>query len=165
MSVDVLLLSLALILSVVGLVGCIVPGLPGPPLNYLAMLIVQWALKPFEIYTLIGFGILTAAIVAVDYMLPVWFAKIFGATKQGIWGSIIGMIIGFFFTPVGMILGMLLGAIIGDMIAGRTSGEAAISGIATFFGTILSIGLKLAARTVKRESDKQNVRDRRDPKF
>ena len=134
---------LALLLCLAGLAGCVVPGLPGPPLNYAGMLLVQYVLKPFEIYTLVIFGILTTAVLVIDYLLPVWFAKKYGATKQGIWGSMIGMIIGMLFTPIGMIMGLLLGAIIGDLMAGRTSAQASRSGLATFFGTFLSIGLKL----------------------
>mgnify|MGYP001597832069 CR=1 FL=1 len=143
MNTDIILLIVALLLCIIGLVGCIVPGIPGPPLNFAGMLIVQYVQKPFETYTLIIFGIHTSAILVIDYLLPVWFAKKFGATKQGIWGSIIGMFIGMFFTPVGMILGLLLGAIIGDLLAGRTSREATRSGIATLFGTLLSVGMKL----------------------
>lgn len=148
MTPDVLLLSLALFLCIIGMVGCIIPGLPGTPLNYAAMLIVQWRLNTFETYTLLIFGILTIAVLVIDYLLPVWFAKKFGATKQGIWGSVIGMLVGIFFTPIGMILGMLIGAIAGDILAGRTSGEATRSGVATFFGTLLSLGLKLGVSAV-----------------
>jgi uncharacterized protein YqgC (DUF456 family) len=128
----------------VGILGCIIPGLPGTPLNYAALLLVQWRLHSVQSSTLIIYGILTVVVLVIDYVLPIWFAKKFGATKQGIWGSIIGMLIGFFFTPIGMILGMLIGAIVGDIMAGRTSGEATRSGFATFFGTLLSLGLKLA---------------------
>lgn len=148
MNTDTILLIIALLLCIIGLAGCIVPGLPGPPLNYAGMLMVQYVQKPFETYTLIIFGILTAAILVIDYLLPVWFAKKFGATKQGIWGSIIGMFLGIFFTPVGMIFGLLIGAIIGDLLAGRTSGQATRSGLATFFGTLLSVGLKLGVAGV-----------------
>ena len=123
-------------------------GVPGPPLNFAGMLLVQYVQKPFETYTLIIFGILTAAILIIDYLLPVWFAKKFGATKQGIWGSIIGMFIGIFFTPVGMILGLLFGAIIGDLLSGRTSQEATRSGIATLIGTLLSVRMKLGVAGV-----------------
>jgi len=143
MNIDVVLLIIAATLSIIGLIGCIIPGLPGPPLNYAAMLIIQYVYSPFQTYTLVIYAILTALILVIDYMLPIWFAKKFGATKQGIWGSMMGMILGIIFTPIGMILGLLLGAIIGDLIAGRQTQEAAKSGIATFTGTILAIGLKL----------------------
>jgi len=84
----------------------------------------------------------------LDYFVPVWFAKKYGASKYGIWGSVIGMIIGIFFTPVGMVLGMLIGAIIGEMVGGNDSVTAVKSGLATFAGTMLSIGLKLVVSVV-----------------
>ncbi len=143
MSADIIYFSLAIILCIIGVIGCIIPGLPGTPLNYAAMLIVQWRINSFQTSTLVIFGVLTVAVLVIDYVLPIWFAKKFGATKQGIWGSVIGMLLGMFLTPIGMILGMLIGAVVGDMTAGRTSGEATRSGFATFFGTLLSLGLKL----------------------
>lgn len=137
------IISIAILLSIAGVIGCIVPGLPGTPLNFIAMLLVQWVVHPFENYTLILYGLLTTVIVVVDYMVPIWFAKKYGATKAGIWGSIIGMLLGIFFTPVGMLLGMIVGAIVGDMLAGKSTGAATRSGVATFFGTLLSMVLKL----------------------
>jgi len=80
--------------------------------------------------------------------LPIWIAKKYGATKYGIWGSIIGMILGIFFTPVGMVLGMLIGAIVGELIGGNNSAGAVKSGLATFAGTLLSIGLTLVVSVV-----------------
>ena len=139
------LIILAILLSIIGIIGCIIPGLPGHPLNYIAMWCVQWAIHPFSNTLLIVFGILT--VFALDYLIPIWTGKKFGATRLGIIGSILGMILGIFLTPVGMILGMIagmiVGAIIGDMIAGRTGAQATKSGIATFIGTLASIGLKL----------------------
>lgn len=137
------LVILSLILALAGIIGCVFPGLPGHPLNYLAMWCLQWAFHPFSIATLIVFGILTIVVLVLDYYVPIWTAKKFGATKQGIIGSMLGMIVGFFFTPIGMILGTIMGAIIGDMVAGKTSSQATKSGIATFFGTLISIGMKL----------------------
>ena len=133
---------------IIGLIGCVMPGLPGPPLNFAGLLLVQYVHKPYETHTLIIFGILTAIVLIIDYLLPVWFAKKFGATKKGIWGSIIGMFVGLFFTPVGMILGLLIGAIIGDLLAGRTTQQASRSGIAIFLGTLLSVGLKFGVSSV-----------------
>jgi uncharacterized protein len=140
---NTLLIILVILLSLAGIVGCLAPAVPGPPLNYLAMWIFQWTIYPFRISTLIIFGVLTLIVLLLDYYLPVIVARKYGATRAGITGSIIGMIIGFFFTPIGMIAGIILGAVIGDMIGGKSPAEAARSGIATFTGTLLSIGLKL----------------------
>jgi uncharacterized protein YqgC (DUF456 family) len=140
---DWLLITLAIILSFTGIFGCIIPGLPGHPLNYLAMWCIQWSMHSFETSSLIIFGILTVIVLILDYMVPIWTAKKYGATKQGIWGSIIGMIVGMFLGPLGMIIGTIAGAIIGDMMAGRSTSQATRSGMATFTGTLISIGLKL----------------------
>jgi uncharacterized protein len=140
---DTVLIITAIILSILGIIGSVLPALPGHPLNYMAMWCVQWVYHSFSTTTLIVFGVLTVVLIILEYVLPIWWAKKFGATREGIIGSAIGMVLGFFFTPIGMILGTLVGAIIGDMIAGRTTGEATRSGIATVFGTFLTIGLKL----------------------
>jgi hypothetical protein len=145
---EITLIIIAFILTLVGIAGCIFPGLPGPPLNFAALLLMQWAIQPYSIFFLVLAGIFTAVTVVLDYLVPVWTAKKFGATKQGIWGSIIGMLIGMFFTPIGMIIGLLAGAVIGDMIAGRTSGQAVKSGFGTFLGTLLGIGIKLGVAGV-----------------
>jgi len=137
------LIIIALLLCITGIIGCIVPGLPGVPLNFIAMLMIHWAFQPYNTVTLIIFGVLTVIVTVLDYMIPIWTAKRFGATKWGIWGSVIGMIAGIFFTPVGMILGTLLGAIIGDLIAGRTATQATRAGLGSLFGTLATMGIKL----------------------
>ncbi|MCY7410510.1 MAG: DUF456 domain-containing protein [Chitinophagales bacterium] len=137
------LILLAFLLSIIGIIGCIVPGLPGLILNYFAMWCMQWAIKPFSISLLIVFGVLTILVLILDYLIPIWTGKKFGATQQGIIGSIAGMMAGIFFTPIGMFAGMIAGAVLGDLIAGRSGAQAARSGIATFFGTLVSIGMKL----------------------
>ena len=146
--VETALIIIAVLLSVIGIIGCIIPGLPGVPLNFIALLLLQWAFQPYSTTTLIVFGILTVLVTVLDYMLPIWTAKKFGATKQGIWGSVIGMVVGIFFTPVGMILGTLLGAIIGDLIAGRTTSQATKAGVGSLFGTLVTMGVKLALAAV-----------------
>jgi uncharacterized protein YqgC (DUF456 family) len=133
---------------VVGLLGCILPALPGPPLNYLGMWCLQWAWHPFANTTLIVLGIVTAIVLVLDYAIPVWSAKIFGATKQGIYGSVIGMVAGIVLTPIGMVMGMLLGAFLGDVMGGKSPFAAVRSGFGTFVGTFVGIAIKLIVSTV-----------------
>ncbi|MBL0308494.1 MAG: DUF456 domain-containing protein [Bacteroidetes bacterium] len=142
---EITLIILVVILSLLGLVGSVLPALPGPPLNYLAILLLQWAYHPFSVSTLLWLGGLMIAVLLLDYYLPVITAKRYGATREGVIGSIIGMVLGMFFTPVGMVAGTLTGAVIGDLIAGRSGRQAAVSGIAVLAGTVLSIGIKLMA--------------------
>jgi len=42
MSADIWILIVVFLLSLTGIIGCIAPGLPGPPLNYIALLLVQY---------------------------------------------------------------------------------------------------------------------------
>ncbi len=90
------------------------------------------------------FGIITLVITILDYLLPIWGAKVYKASKYGIWGSIIGMIIGiFFFPPWGMIAGILIGAVLGELIAGKESSQAFKIGVVTFIASIIMIIAKL----------------------
>jgi len=82
-------------------------------------------------------------VVIADYYLPVWVAKKYGATREGIIGSIAGLILGLVFPPVGMVAGLILGAIAGDIIAGKNLGEAVKSGFGSVLGTLFSTGAKL----------------------
>lgn len=145
---DYLLIALSFLFCLAGIAGCIVPGLPGPPLNYVALWMLQWAFKPFSLTFLIIWAAVVIIITVLDYMLPVWTARKFGATRQGILGSLAGMILGIFITPVGMIAGLIAGAIIGDLIAGQRLQKAVGSGAATAFGTLLTIGIKLIVSAI-----------------
>ena len=68
----------------------------------------------------------------------------YGISKQGTWGSIIGLLLGLvFFPPFGFIVGIFFGAIIGELLAGKKNSEALKAGIISFVGSLLSIVYKL----------------------
>ncbi len=136
---------LGIILILLAFVGCIVPALPGPPFAFLALIILELTESTvFSSNFLLTMGIITASVYFLDFLLPVFGAKMFKATKQGIWFSIIGMLIGvFFFPPFGMILGLLLGAIAGELIAGKAKNKAIKIGIISFVFSLLAILLKV----------------------
>ena len=142
---EVVVIIIGVLLSVAGLIGCIIPALPGPPLNYVAILLIHFTgLAEFSNRFLITYLLLNIAVVIFDYILPVYGAKFYGASRKGIWGSIIGLVIGlFFFPPFGMILGVLIGAVIGELIAGKNESEALKAGFATFIASLIMIVAKL----------------------
>ena len=141
---EIFLFILSALLIIVGVIGAVVPALPGPPLGYVGLLLLQLTDKvQFSVSFLIGWGIATLAVTILDFYLPIWTTKKIGGSKAGINGSIIGMIVGIIFTPIGMILGTLLGAIVGELVGGASGDKAIRSGFATFIGTMLSIGIKL----------------------
>ena len=141
---EIFLFILSALLIIVGVIGAVVPALPGPPLGYVGLLLLQLTDKvQFSVSFLVGWGIATLAVTILDFYLPIWTTKKIGGSKAGINGSIIGMIVGIIFTPIGMILGTLLGAIVGELVGGASGDKAIRSGFATFIGTMLSIGIKL----------------------
>jgi uncharacterized protein YqgC (DUF456 family) len=94
--------------------------------------------------TLIITGVLMVIVTALDYIVPVLGAKKFGSSREGIWGGMIGIVVGlFFFPPIGIILGPLVGTIVGDMIAGGTFTKALNSGIGSVLGFLVGTSIKL----------------------
>ena len=147
----IVLIILGFFVLIAGIIGCIIPAIPGPPLSFIALILLEVATKgeAFTTNELIFWGVVTVIVTVLDYIIPVAGAKKYGATKSGIWGSIIGMIIGMiFFPPFGMLIGAFLGAVGGEVLVGKDSSEALKSGWGVFMGTILGIGLKLAASGV-----------------
>jgi hypothetical protein len=133
----------AALLALAGLAGCILPGLPGPPLNYISVILLQVAWSPFSNMFLLAWAVVTIGVSVLDYLLPAWISQKAGATRQGIIGSYLGLLAGLVFPPVGMVAGLILGAIAGDMAAGRPLHQAMRSGLANAFGTLMTTGLKL----------------------
>lgn len=147
---ETLLIIIGLLISIVGLIGCVIPALPGPPLSFLALLILELAIEnAFSLDFYYLWGGITIVVVILDYVLPILGAKACRASKFGIWGSIIGMIVGIiFFPPFGMILGLFIGAVAGEVLAGKKEWEALKVGSATFFSSMLMIFIKLAVSGV-----------------
>jgi len=148
---EFVLILLGIICIIVGIIGCIIPTIPGPPLSYAALILLQFTKEEsvFSTDFLIKFAILTIIISFADYVLPLIGAKKYGTTKHGIWGAILGMIIGIiFFPPFGMILGIFIGAVIGELIAGKENSNALKAGLITFLGSITAIFIKLSLSLV-----------------
>jgi uncharacterized protein YqgC (DUF456 family) len=88
-------------------------------------------------------------ITVLDYILPIYGSKKYGVSKYGIWGSVIGMLIGIlFFPPVGMIIGLFLGAFLGELIIGKSELEALKGGFITFIFSLIAIFIKVALSIV-----------------
>jgi uncharacterized protein YqgC (DUF456 family) len=145
---EIWLAIVALLLTLIGIAGCILPGLPGPPFNYAAVWLLHLNGYPFSNTSLVVLGIITALVLVLDYTIPVFGARIFGATKTGIRLSMIGMLLGIFLTPLGMIGGLLLGAILGDLMEGKSPFDALKSGFGTLAGTLAAIVVKTIAAII-----------------
>ncbi|WP_159517347.1 DUF456 domain-containing protein [Sunxiuqinia indica] len=144
---DYILIFLGIVMMVSGLLGCILPVLPGPPLSYIGILLLHFTEKhQFSSNFLIGWAAITIIVYLLDYLIPIWGTKRFGGSKRGIWGSIIGLMIGMFvFPPIGIIVGPFAGAVIGELSEGKQSKEAFRSGLGSFIGFLVGTLLKLVA--------------------
>jgi uncharacterized protein YqgC (DUF456 family) len=143
----VVLVILGFVLLALGIIGCVLPAIPGPPLSYAALILLSFIRRwqAFSPTLLIILGVCTVGVTLLDFFLPVLASKRKGASKVGIWGSIIGMLAGMiFFPPFGMVLGTFAGAVIGELIFSKHRENALRAGWGVFLGTMLGIALKLA---------------------
>ena len=130
-----------------GFVGCILPIVPGPPLSYIGLLVLQ--LKedpPFGILFMVIWAAVTIAVAVLDYFVPIYGTKKLGGSKKGIIGSALGLLVGlFFFPPFGIIIGPLLGALLGEMVEGKKHRDAMRSALGSFLGFLAGTVIKLIA--------------------
>jgi len=130
---------------VIGILGCLLPVLPGPPVSYAGLILLQLTTRhPFSARFLIIYGILTALAFVIDYVMPIYGTKKFQGTKYGMWGSAIGLIIGIlFFSPFGIIIGPLLGAFLGELLDGKDIVRAMKSSLGSLIGFLAGTAIKL----------------------
>ncbi|MBR4296981.1 MAG: DUF456 domain-containing protein [Bacteroidaceae bacterium] len=141
---ETLFLILAILFALVGLAGAVLPVLPGPPLSYVALwLMWLYDRSVVSLTTLVLAGVFMIVITVLDYVAPIWFTKKGKGTKAGIRGATIGMIIGLFFLPLGLIVGPFVGALIGELLV-KTPFEAAIKvAFMSFLAFLMTTALKL----------------------
>lgn len=142
---------LAALLVVVGLVGTILPALPGLPLVYAGMLLAAWAdgFQRIGIPMLVVLGLLTLFSLGIDLWATAHGAKRVGASRLAIVGAMLGTLGGLLFGPIGLLVGPFAGALAGELLHRRSLqrehlGQAAKIGFGTWFGIVLGTALKLA---------------------
>jgi uncharacterized protein YqgC (DUF456 family) len=147
---ETILIILGIIFLVVGIAGCFLPFLPGPPLAYGSLLVLQLTEKqPFSLNFMLLWAAITILIVLADYYIPIWGTKKFGGSKGGTWGATVGLILGIFlFPPFGIIIGPFFGAYIGELINGQDTSKALRSAIGSFIGFIAGTLMKLGISIV-----------------
>ena len=144
---DIFLIISGAILMLMGIAGCVLPILPGPPISFFGILLLHWTTRvSFTEDLLWTLALVTVAVTALDYVVPIYGTKKFGGTKKGIWGSTIGLLLGmFFFPPFGIIIGPLVGAFLGELSAGQDTNKAMRSAMGSFLGFLTGTLLKFIA--------------------
>jgi hypothetical protein len=149
------LIVFAFLLAIVGIIGSVVPGLPGPPLSWIGMLLVYFADKsgdaadPMSSTVLLVWLGITVLVSVLDYVIPSGMTRMAGGHKAASTGALIGLFAGMFFTPIGVVTGALLGAFLGELMVNDKGVWAAFkAGAGAFLGFILGTGLKLVCSGV-----------------
>jgi len=140
-----IVLVCALVLAVAGIVGCIVPLLPGPIIAFAGVLLLLVGDSAPSASVLVWLGAGCVGALVMDTFLPPVVSRRFGGGKAGVWGSLVGSIVGAAYFPIGIVVGAFLGALTFEKIfARRPWREAATAGVGAFFGFLVGTAVKLA---------------------
>ena len=152
---DILWIILAFVLAFIGLAGALIPGLPGPPIAFLALVLINFTEKTaYDSRFFILTGILAVVITLLDYYIPIYGTKKLGGSKAGVWGSTIGLLVSLILFPIlgivigpfgllGIIAAPFFGAYLGEKWAGKADEHAWKSAIGSFLGFLAGTFIKL----------------------
>ena len=142
---DIFLLILGFVLTILGIIGSFLPVLPGPLSGWAGLLILHLTDAIPMNFLLLGITLIVAIIIwTLDYIIPIVGTKKFGGSKKGIYGTLIGIVIGLFSPiPFGILFGAFFGALIGELIHDNNNLYIAFK---TSFGAIIGL---LASVTIK----------------
>lgn len=148
---SILGIIIAVVFFTVGIIGTVLPMLPGAPLIWLGMLIYGVFVK-FNNLTLlffVGQGLAVALVFLIDYLAGVVGAKHYGGSKAAIWGSVLGGLLGtLLLGPFGLIIGPFIGAIMGEFYRNSDLNKAFQVGIGTLIGFLGGTVLKLTVEVI-----------------
>jgi uncharacterized protein len=143
---DLLWNVISALMILAGIIGSFAPILPGPPLAYFGLLILQLkSIPPFSTRFLVIWAVVVIIVTLLDYLVPVYGTKRFGGTRYGMVGCTLGLFAGFWLGPVGIIVGPFIGAFVGEILASNNSNLALKAAIGSFIGFLFSSLLKLIA--------------------
>ena len=124
---------------IVGIIGSVIPVLPGPLSSWLGLFIFSNISKVEVSNNLLFITLIVALIIFIlDYILPIYTSKKFGASKYGIIGASVGTVIGLFFPPLGIVFGSIIGAISGEMLLNKNIKKSINAATGVFLGLLVS---------------------------
>jgi uncharacterized protein len=146
MDVQTLYYLLAGVMVVVGVLGIVLPALPGVPLVFAGMWLAAWAgdYQQVGATTVAILAVLAVLSLGIDLLGTLLGAKRVGASPLALVGAAVGTVAGLFFGIVGIFVGPFVGALVGEFLHGRKVGHAARVGAGTWIGIVIAAALKLA---------------------
>jgi uncharacterized protein YqgC (DUF456 family) len=142
----VLLWVLAFALIVLGLIGTLLPALPGPILVLAGVVLAAWidGFGRIGVGTLVLLGVLTAVAYAVDLVSAALGVKRAGASRRAVAGAALGVLAGLFLGLPGLILGPFVGAVIGELTVRRDLRQAGRVGLFAGLGFAVGLAIRVA---------------------
>lgn len=139
-------LTTALLLMVVGVVGCVLPAIPGTPLIFAVAVGHRMVVGETgaEFWVLGVLGVLAILSLVADFLASFLGARTLGATRRGMIGAVVGGVVGLFFGPAGILLGPFVGAFSFELSGGREWRESAKAGAGATVGLVVGAAGKLA---------------------
>ncbi len=143
--ISIILCIAAGVLLLAGFLGTFVPVLPGAPLAWAGLLAAHFSqYNDIPVLWLIITAVIAVVVSIADNFFPVTMTKKFGGSKYATTGATIGLIIGFFTGPWGIILGPFLGALVGEFINKEGKNDGVLkAAFGAFMGFLLGTGLKM----------------------
>lgn len=143
---DTVYMCIGWLLIAVGICGCVIPLIPGPPIAYVALLVAK-AIGDHAVpshTTLLFAAAVTIVVTVLDYVVPAIGAKRFDCSRLGTIGCVVGTVAGLFFLPFGVIVGPFFGALIGESVSGKNLGQASFGAFGALVGFLFGVIIKLA---------------------
>lgn len=141
----IVLWVIGIALVIIGLVGTVLPALPGAMLIVAGLVVAAWAdgFMKVGVWTLVVIGVIGAASYLVDFAAAALGAKTFGASPRAMVGAGLGTLLGLFLGLPGIIIGPFLGAVIGEFTVHREMARAGKAGFAAWIGFLAGMAVKV----------------------
>jgi len=143
-TMDVLAFALIALLLVAGLIGSVVPALPGTALIVAAAFVHAFVtgFVPMGVGRLLVLVGLSVAGETLDYVAGALGARKFGGSRWAVAGAWVGGIVGFFFGLPGLVLGPVIGAAAAELWRQRAVEQSVKVGLGTLLGILAGIAAK-----------------------
>lgn len=149
---DIFLVIVAALFMLLGIIGSMLPILPGPLTSWIGLLLFHLTDAVPMNWTFLGITLAIAILVwLLDYIIPALGTKKFGGSKAGMIGTTIGLLVAIFF-PIfgvfGIIVWPFIGAYVGELLNKSNSDRALKAAFGSFLGFLTSTFIKFVVAVI-----------------